>query len=133
MIDPRCNTPSFEHFDLPACPAAFIRYCWQAALANSSTTPLTEEQIIAGSLLHLDFAACKGMRTLNMTAAFEVFTDDGYKLTEVQRRAGMDVEHVIASGSHVLCVVFDSDAKMKAVSWLVNALQARICERCNGA
>merc|ERR550532_1970851 len=119
MIDPVMKKPSYTEFgDLPVCPRNFLVKCWKGLTGEDDGKPPSEERLREVSLLYLDWATCKSMRSLNVTASCEIFHDDGVQLNEVQKAAGVELTPVLAAGSHVLCLTFDKPAAEKMRSWV---------------
>jgi len=121
MVDPVMTKPSYTEFgELPICPRSWLVKCWKGLTGEDGS----EARLREVSLLHLDWATCKNMRSLNVTASAEIFHDDGIQLNEVQKAAGVELTPILAAGSHVLCLTFDKPAAEKMRSWVVGALQA---------
>merc|ERR1719296_17864 len=125
MIDPKMERPSYQHFgDLPSCPTAFLRYCWQALLEESPGKPPSSQRLLEASLPHADWSACKGLRVMNVTGRYELFYDDGLELNKTIQAAELKLEPIIAQGSHALCLVLDADASQKRTAWFAACMQA---------
>lgn len=126
MIDPVMDKPSyFEFADMPICPRSWLVKCWRVLLEEEPGKLPSEERVQEISLLHLDWARCEQMRSLNVTASCEIFRDDGLQLNEVQSAAGVDLTPVSANGSHVVCLTFDKAADAQVRAWIIESLQKK--------
>jgi len=125
MVDPAMDKQSYKDYgNLPSCPLPFMEYCWQALLAEEPGKAPSEARKREGSMLHADWTRLAGVQVLNVTAAYELFYDDGVELTQRMEAGGVRLKHIVGSGSHAIALSGDKTALAEMTKWFVTALRA---------
>merc|ERR1711908_139208 len=117
------QTPSHrEYGDLPLCDGSWLKWSWNAALADGGAQP-SEERIKEADLLEVDWTISKSVRTLVLTGTYDPNCDEGLALSKAMVAAGMTVETIDAAGSHAVAHLFDKVSNKKMVDWWRDVLK----------